>query len=107
VSIAALALALLLGACGAGDDASETAVPTTTPVAETAVRERFENLVADVLERRELDRATIECALEQLATSVSDEEIKAATDEIRQTGVPPPDVIEAAAAAGEACGDSD
>lgn len=99
----AVALAIASAGCG-GDEEAEPAPTTTTSVAASKVRARFDELIRDVLARRDLDTATIECAIAELAGSISDEEIKAAAAEIRQTGVPPPGVIEAAAAAGEACG---
>lgn len=109
VLTAAAAAALAISGCG-GDGEGEPkdnepgAEIAKPPSEETEVRAQFEELVADVLAERGLDTATIDCALDQLDEAVSDTEIEAATDEIRQTGVPPPGVIEAAAAAGEACG---
>ena len=67
------------------------------------MRERFYGLVVELLDRRGLDAAVTECALGELDESIADAEIKAATDQIRKTATAPPEIIEAAAAAGEAC----
>ena len=109
---ALVALALL---AGCGGDGAETPSTTMPAPAETSVREekpspvraRFDELVAGLLERRGLDGAVTECALAELDESVGDAEIKAAAEEIRKTATVPPEIIEAAAAAGEACGDEE
>ncbi len=105
----AVALAVAISGCG-GDDEEEPkerepgAVIVKPPQEESELRTRFDELVGEVLAERGLDEATIECALDELGNAISDAEIETATDEIRETGLPPPGVIEAATAAGAACG---
>ena len=82
---------------------SSTTSATVEAAEPSPLRSRFDDLVAALLERRGLDAAVTECALAELDDSIGDAEIKAATDEIRKTGIPPPEITEAAAAAGEAC----
>jgi hypothetical protein len=107
--------ALVLAACG--DEGEEPATtkpskpreptvlasgPDDGPV--SPVRDRLESLVGELLSERGLDEPSIECALEQLATTLTDDDIESAVDEIRKTGTVPEDVTAAAAAAGESCG---
>jgi Flp pilus assembly protein TadD len=99
------ACAVTLAGCG-GDDADEPAATTATGARTevSALRARLDRLVARLLTDRGLDPGVAECALSELAESVPDAELESAIAAIRKTGAAPPEVIEAAAAAGEACG---
>ncbi len=57
----------------------------------------------ELLTDRELDPAVIDCSVERLNETVSDAEIEAAADEIKQTGAPPAALIDAATEAGAQC----
>ena len=105
-ALVATACALALAGCG-GDDDDEPASTTSTsvPAAETsALRQRLERQVTGLLTDRGLDPAVARCALAELAETVSDSELESAIAAIRKTGAAPPELIEAAAAAGETCG---
>ena len=105
-SLLALACAAALAGCG-GDDPAEPAPPSEAPAEApqaSPLRERLDGLVTELLTERGLDPEVTECALAQLAEDLSDAEVKSAIDQIRNTGAAPPEVIEAAAAAGASCG---
>jgi hypothetical protein len=109
-AVLASACAVLLAGCG-DDDAEEPMAerPREPTVLKPAVemsplRERLNDLVTRLLSDRGLDPAVTECALAELAETVPDSELESAIKAIRNTGAAPPGVIEAAAAAGKACG---
>jgi hypothetical protein len=100
------ACAVALAGCG-GDEADEPTATTATDAQTTeasALRIRLDRLVTRLLTDRGLDPKVAECALSELAESVPDAELESAIAAIRKTGAAPPEVIAAAAAAGEACG---
>jgi hypothetical protein len=110
LAVAALMAAALSGCGGGGDDEStttrsgteSTGTTSSTPsVSET--REKLEDLVRELLTRRGLDPAIIDCALGRLQETISDEEIRAAAVSIKKTGSPTPAVIDAATDAGQEC----
>jgi hypothetical protein len=105
-ALAGIACALALAGCG-GDEADEPATTTSTSrqVEEaSALRHRLERQVTGLLTDRGLDPAVTRCALAELAETVADSELESAIASIRKTGAAPPELIEAAAAAGETCG---
>jgi hypothetical protein len=96
-----------VSACG-GDDGQEST--TASAVTETTVeqsisetRQRLDELVRQLLTKRGLDPAVIDCALQRLSETISDEEIEAAAEAIKRTGSPTAAVIDAATQAGQAC----
>ena len=125
--VRALALALgcasILGlaACG-GDDSddtstaatsttsttTETSADTTTTDADsldaTALREAFNQQLLQVLTtQQDLTQSEAECAIDELESSVSDDELKDAIVEAANTGQPPQDLIDAGFDAGKEC----
>jgi hypothetical protein len=106
-ALAMAAVVLAIGACGADDPESApgSEVPTTTaaPAPASPLRARLEERVVELLTERGLDDAVVQCALTYLRDSVSDDEIDAAVQQIRETSAAPPDLIEAALSAGGTC----
>jgi predicted outer membrane protein len=106
VTVASLTAASL-SACG-GDDGQESttasaATETTIEQSVTETRERLDDLVRELLTKRGLDPAVIDCALQRLSETISDEEIEAAAAAIKRTGSPTAAVIDAATQAGQSC----
>jgi Flp pilus assembly protein TadD len=108
--VAALMAAALAGCGGGGDDESATTTTgtkatetTTTSASVSETRRKLEDLVRELLTKRGLDPAIIDCALGRLQETTSDEEIKAAAVSIKKTGSPTPEVIDAATEAGQQC----
>jgi hypothetical protein len=96
------ACVLALAGCGSGgDDAPAT---TATGTESTELRQQLDRLITRLLTDRGLDPEVTDCALTELAETVPDPKLESAIAAIRKTGAAPPGVIEAAAAAGEACG---
>jgi Flp pilus assembly protein TadD len=109
LAVAALMAAALAGCGGGGDDESSTttsgtqATESTTESSVSETRQKLEDLVRELLTRRGLEPAIIDCALGRLQETISDEEIKAAAVSIKKTGSPTPAVIDAATEAGQEC----
>ena len=107
LATAVVALAVAIAGCGGGSTPPPSRRArrrrSRRQIEQSALRSRFDDLVAGLLERRGLDAAVTECALGELDDSVGDAELKAAADQIRKTATVPPEIIDAAAAAGEAC----
>ena len=105
-ALLACACALVLGSCGGGgDEGTATTSTASTPAGEVSrLRERLNRLVTRLLVDRGLDPSVTDCALIELARRLPDPELQAAVRQIRNTGAPPPGLIEAATAAGQACG---
>jgi hypothetical protein len=118
VPIAACVAVLGLVACG--DDEETTTTPATVPAettgAETsetggtdlpeasALREQFNQQLLQVLTTtQDLTQAQAECAIEELESTVSDEELEQAIQEAAETGQPPQDLIDSAFDAGASC----
>jgi hypothetical protein len=107
-------MAAPLAGCGGGGDDESTTTSTGTQATETTTnassvtetRQKLEDLVRELLTKRGLDPAIIDCALGRLQETVSDEEIKAAAVSIKKTGSPTPEVIDAATEAGQECSGS-
>ena len=103
-----LTIACLGALAGCGDDDGEDSPPPASESSEAAepspLRERLDRLITDLLADRGLDAGVAQCAVAELAETVSDEQLESAIAEIRKTGAAPPGVIEAAAAAGKTCG---
>jgi hypothetical protein len=98
-------IAPTLTACG-GDDGSSTAGGTTASTGGAEIsqlRQRFDEQIRSLLTRRGLDPDVIDCALARMSETVTDEQIQAAAQEIKQTGAPPTTLITAATLAGEQC----
>jgi hypothetical protein len=98
-------IAATLTACG-GEDGSSTAGATAASTSGEEIsqlRQRFDERIRRLLTRRGLDPDVIDCALDRMSESVTDEQIQAAAQEIKQTGAPPTTLITAATLAGEQC----
>lgn len=104
--------AVALTACG-DDDEEPTASSTTTrdatandPGTTSALRERFDDLITETLTSAEgLSPAVARCAVDALAESVSDAELREALAEQRETHEAPAELLDAAFDAGVECGD--
>ena len=120
-SITCLA-ALGLAACGGDDDTTSAAStttdttgvsstqPATTSVDEGSlpdagtVREQFNEQLLQILTTTQgLNQATAQCAIDQLETRISDEQIRQAIIDSAETGEPPQDLIDEAFDAGAEC----
>jgi hypothetical protein len=106
LAAAALAPSAVVG-CG-GDSAEQPSTvsgktQSTDESSASETRQRLDDLVRELLTKRGLDPAVIECALQRLSETISDAEIKAATTEIKRTGSPPATLIDAATEAGQQC----
>ena len=99
------ACVVAVAACGDDrDEAPEATTQTVRPGESSPLRQRLDRLVTHLLTDRGLDPKVTACALRELTRSVPDRELESAIAAIRNTGAAPSRVIEAAAAAGEACG---
>jgi hypothetical protein len=117
----ALGCAAILGlvACG-GDDETTSAetTPTTSTTTETsadtttdasdldasALRDAFNQQLLQVLTTQEnLTESEAQCAIDELESSVSDDDLKDAIVEAANTGQPPQDLIDAGFEAGKEC----
>ncbi len=116
--VAGCVATLGLAGCGGGDDETTSASTTTateTTTAETtdtgggdpeaaALRERFNEQLLQVLTTTQnLTRAQAECAIDELESSVSDQELQRAIEAAAETGQPPQDLIDSAFDAGASC----
>ena len=97
---ALLTTACLAALAGCGGDDDDAPPVTTRRPRGGALREELDRRVVRLLTDRGLDAELAECAVGELAGTVSDEELESAIAEIRNTGAAPSEVIEAAAAAG-------
>jgi parvulin-like peptidyl-prolyl isomerase len=120
--IAATLLALGLTACGGGDETTSSATTTTQagttgetttggldtsdlPEAAT-LREQFDQQLLQILTTTQnMSRKQAECAVKELDTRISDEEIQQAIAEAAQSGQSPQDLIDEAFDAGAQCAD--
>lgn len=112
--------ALGLAACG-GDDDETTTTPTTEigATGETdaaslddadagALRDQFnQQLITVLTTQQDLTQAQAECAIEELESSFSDDELQAAILEAADSGEAPQDLIDAGFEAGQACADAE
>ena len=124
--IAACVAVLGLAACGGDDEttSSTTSVPTGATGTDTtgtdttgdvdagdlpdasALREQFNQQLLQVLTTtQDLTESQAQCAIDELESSVSDEELQSAILEAAQSGQPPQDLIDSAFDAGAACAD--
>jgi hypothetical protein len=113
-----------LGFAACGDDDEETS--TTAPVAEEtttetsgdtgeldtadagALRDQFnQQLITVLTEQQNLTEAQAQCAIEELESTVSDDELQAAILEAAESGEAPQDLIDAGFDAGQACADAE
>jgi hypothetical protein len=117
VALALLCACVGLAACG-GDDDPEPAAPPDGPTSEVpgttgtpgaadpAARPRFDRLLFELLTGdEELAAAQARCAVEALAGTVDDTELRAAVATVARTGEPPQELVDAAFAAGAKCAD--
>ena len=118
----AVCIAVLgFSACGGGDDTTGDAPtvapePTTTdttadvdtsdlPAAED-LREQFDDQLLQILTTTQgMSRAQAECAVKELDSRISDEEVQRAIAEAAQTGQSPQNLIDEAFDAGAECSD--
>ena len=121
-TIAACVAVLGLAACG-GDDETTDACSTTVPPTATdpgttsdvdtgdlpdagTLREQFNQQLLQILTTTQgMSREQAECAVEELETRISDDEIREAIAEAAQTGQSPQDLIDEAFDAGAECSD--
>ncbi len=94
---------MALAGCGADERPPPASTSGAPAAAQSPLRERFDRLVSGLLSERGLEQGVIGCALGELAETVDDEQIEAATARIRKAEAVPPEIAAAAAAAGEAC----
>jgi len=104
----AVVAAITAAASGCGGDQESTTFDGSTATAaqttqQTDLRTRFDDQMRALLGERGLDPGVIECSLARLRATVSDRELEAAVQEIKQTGAPPPSMIAVAAEAGQQC----
>lgn len=119
--------AIGLAACGGDDD--ETTTTPTTEVGTTdetdatsdetdatslddadagVLRDQFnQQLITVLTTQQDLTDAQAECAIEELESSVSDDELQAAILEAANSGEAPQDLIDAGFEAGQACADAE
>ena len=122
-SLAPIAIcAAILGlAAGGGDDETTDAGSTTVPSGATGtdttgdidtgdlpdagtLREQFNEQLLQILTTTQgMSRQQAECAVEELETRISDDEIREAIAEAAQTGQSPQDLIDEAFDAGAEC----
>jgi hypothetical protein len=120
LSIAAALLALGVTACG-GDDETTSSTTTTTQAEATGetttgnldtsdlpeaatLREQFDQQLLQILTTTQnMSRGQAECAVKELDTRISDEEIQQAIAEAAQSGQSPQDLIDEAFDAGAEC----
>lgn len=110
--------ALGFAACG-GDDEESTTTPTTEETSTTdtgeldstdagALRDQFNVQLIEVLTTQQnLTDAQAQCAIEELESTVSDDELQAAILEAAESGEAPQDLIDAGFDAGQACADAE
>jgi hypothetical protein len=120
LSIAACLATLGLAACGGDDEttsSSSTTTTTETTGAETTgdadagdsadastLREQFDEQLLQILTTTQgMSRSEAQCAVEELDSRISDEEIQDAIAEAAQTGQSPQDLIDEAFDAGAEC----
>jgi hypothetical protein len=119
--IAACVAALGFAACGDDDDETTTTAAEETSTTETtgdtgeldtadaeALREQFnQQLITVLTQQQNLTEAQAECAIEELESTVSDDELQAAILEAAESGEAPQDLIDAGFDAGQACADAE
>jgi hypothetical protein len=124
IPIAATLLALGLTACGGEDEttsptSTSTAVETGATGADTTgdldtsdlpdaatLREQFDKQLLQILTTTQgMSRSQAECAIKELDTRISDEEIQQAVAAAAQSGLSPQDLIDEAFDAGAECAD--
>jgi hypothetical protein len=89
--------------CGGSGEQTSTTASTATELSVGETRQRLDDLVGELLTKRGLDPAVIDCALQRLSETISDAEIKEAAAAIKRTGSPTAPVIDAATEAGRQC----
>ena len=119
--IAACVAALGFAACGDDDEEPSTTAPaaeeTTKTTGDTgeldtadagALRDQFnQQLITVLTQQQNLTEAQAECAIEELESTVSDDELQAAILEAAESGEAPQDLIDAGFDAGQACADAE
>ena len=119
--IAACVAALGFAACGDDDEETPTTAPAAEETTETtgdtgeldtadagALRDQFnQQLITVLTQQQNLTEAQAQCAIEELETTVSDDELQAAILEAAESGEAPQDLIDAGFDAGQACADAE
>ncbi len=123
VAVAGACVAAIgFASCG-GDDEETTTTPTIEESGTTgetgdvgaldtgdagALRDQFNDQLITVLTtQQDLTQAQAECAVEELESSVSDDELQAAILEAAESGEAPQDLIDAGFEAGQSCADAE
>ncbi len=111
-----------LGFAACGDDDEEATTETTSEetsatttdtgavedIDAEALREQFnEQLITVLTTQQDLTQAQAECAIEELESTVSDEDLQAAILEAAESGEAPQDLIDAGFDAGQTCADAE
>ena len=120
-AIAACGAVIGLPACGGGDDTTATSrtVPADATTTDTTsdvdtsdlpapeeLREQFDEQLLQILTTTQgMSRSQAECAVEELGSRISDEEIQRAIAEAAETGQSPQGLIDEAFDAGADCAD--
>ena len=119
--IAACIAALGFAACGDDDEETSTTAAEETTTSETtgdtgeldtadaeALRDQFnQQLITVLTQQQNLTEAQAQCAIEELESTVSDDELQAAILEAAESGEAPQDLIDAGFDAGQACADAE
>jgi hypothetical protein len=97
--------------CGGDEDGKESttasaATESTVEQSLSETRQRLDDLVRELLTKRGLDPAVVDCALQRLSETISDADIEDAAAAIKRTGSPTAAVIDAATQAGQECSGS-
>ena len=119
--IAACVAALGFAACGDDEEETSTTAPAAEETTETtgdtgeldtadagALRDQFnQQLITVLTQQQNLTEAQAQCAIEELESTVSDDELQAAILEAAESGEAPQDLIDAGFDAGQACADAE
>jgi ABC-type amino acid transport substrate-binding protein len=99
----ALALAASFSACGEDDEPAPTTTAATTPASPGPLGSRLAERIAELLQRRGLDPAVAECAVERLGAELGESELERTLERIERHRPTPRALLDAASDAGAAC----